>query len=79
MATGCTALVLVMPRTVTVAMQLTSVFAYDAHNYWVTVTSLPLYTGQHVTLHLSFIGRLDDDVIGFYRSSYTDPSTGRQQ
>ena len=63
--------------------QLSSVFGYAAHDYWVMVSSRRLYAGQRLTVHLSFSGRLDnhdDHRVGFYRTTYTDHrSTGRLQ
>jgi len=57
-------------------VQLSSVFAYNAHDYWVTRTSRALHAGQRVTLSLSFSGRLDNDhIVGFYKTTYDDNST----
>jgi len=55
------------------------VFAYDTHNYWVSETMITLSTGQRVTLHLSFTGRLDNHIVGFYKTSYVDDDTGQRQ
>ena len=54
-------------------------FSYDAHNYWVCQTESQLLVGQRVTLHLSFNGRLDEGVVGFYKTHYVDDFTGQPQ
>ncbi|QQP35718.1 Aminopeptidase, partial [Caligus rogercresseyi] len=45
----------------------------QANEFWVVKTKAPLSVGKY-RLSLEFTGRLDNGIIGFYRSSYVDAS-----
>eukprot|EP00096_Caligus_rogercresseyi_P010039 TRINITY_DN3536_c0_g1_i1.p1 TRINITY_DN3536_c0_g1~~TRINITY_DN3536_c0_g1_i1.p1 ORF type:complete len:884 (-),score=271.03 TRINITY_DN3536_c0_g1_i1:95-2746(-) len=52
---------------------LDSAFEYKPNEFWVVKTKAPLSVGKY-RLSLEFTGRLDNGIIGFYRSSYVDAS-----
>ncbi|XP_040577104.1 glutamyl aminopeptidase isoform X1 [Lepeophtheirus salmonis] len=52
-------------------VSLESSFEYKPNEFWVVKTNEMIQPGKY-RLNLEFIGRLDNGIIGFYRSSYID-------
>lgn len=50
---------------------LANAFEYAKNEFWVMIASSTIKPGQY-TLHLQFRGSLTKDIVGFYRSVYTD-------
>jgi len=52
-------------------------FSYPQHAFWVVVPNEELSAGEY-KLEISFVGDLDDEVIGFYQSVYKDSTSNEQ-
>ena len=52
-------------------------FAYGPHEFWVVILSQPVAPGRHL-LKLHFEGRLDNGILGYYKSVYEDEE-GRER
>lgn len=53
-------------------------FAYPQFQYWVTEVPTPLDAGDYV-LGLAFNGSLENRIVGFYQSTYVNPTTNQSR
>jgi len=54
------------------------VYSRDAQTYS-SILDQQLMPDEHYELHMKFVGRINDHMQGFYRSSYVDPETGQKR
>jgi len=54
------------------------VYNRDAQTYSSMLDQQLMRDGQY-ELYMKFVGRINDDMQGFYRSSYVDPETGQKR
>lgn len=54
------------------------VYNRDAQTYS-SILEEQLIPGGQYQLHMQFVGRINDDMQGFYRSSYFDPETRQKR
>lgn len=60
-------------------LQIKDAFAYEPNQYWVVELEEDIDEDSTVFLHLEFHGSLNNGIVGYYKSNYTNSITGKER